>query len=68
MGLNLLLLVVGLVICFGGIYIRKVCSAILGLIWGALCSFAVILMTVGLWGIDEGVRLHFIVSLPEGAW
>ena len=22
----------------------------------------------GLWGIDEGVRLHFIVSLPEGAW
>ena len=45
-GLNLLLLVVGLVICFGGIYIRKVCSAILGLIWGALCSFAVILMTV----------------------
>lgn len=26
MGLNLLLLVVGLVICFGGIYIRKVCS------------------------------------------
>ena len=35
MGLNLLLLVVGLVICFGGIYIRKVCSAILGLIWGA---------------------------------
>ena len=53
MGLNLLLLVVGLVICFGGIYIRKVCSAILGLIWGALCSFAVILMTVGLWGIDD---------------
>lgn len=53
MGSNLLLLVVGLVICFGGIYIRKVCSAILGLIWGALCSFAVILMTVGLWGIDD---------------
>ena len=22
----------------------------------------------GFWGIDEGVRLHFIVSLPEGAW
>lgn len=39
MGLNLLLLVVGLVICFGGIYIRKVCSAILGLIWGALLLF-----------------------------
>lgn len=53
MGLNLLLIAIGLVICFGGIYIRKVCSAFLGLIWGALCSFAVILMSVGLWGIDE---------------
>ena len=53
MGLNLLLIAVGLLICFGGIYLRKVCSAFLGLIWGALCSFAVILMTVGLWGIDE---------------
>ena len=53
MGLNLILLIAGLIICFGGIYIRKVCSAILGLIWGALCSFVVILMTVGLWGIDE---------------
>lgn len=53
MGLNFLLLVVGLVICFGGIYIRKVCSAALGLIWGAICSFAVILMTVGLWGLDD---------------
>lgn len=58
MGSNLLLLVVGLVICFGGIYIRKVCSAILGLIWGALCSFAVILMTVGLWGIDDETFIY----------
>lgn len=53
MGLNLLLIAVGLTICFGGIYLRKVCSACLGLIWGALCSFAVVLITVGLWGIDE---------------
>lgn len=53
MGLNFILLIVGLIVCFGGIYIRKVCSALLGLIWGALCSFVVILMTVGLWGIDE---------------
>ena len=53
MGLNLLLIAVGLIICFGGIYLRKVCSAFLGLVWGALCSFAVILITVGLWGIDE---------------
>lgn len=53
MGLNFLLLVVGLVICFGGIYIRKVCSAALGLIWGAICSFTVIFMTVGLWGLDD---------------
>ena len=53
MGLNFLLLVVGLVICFGGIYIRKVCSAALGLIWGSICSFVVIFMTVGLWGLDD---------------
>lgn len=53
MGLNFILLIVGLIVCFGGIYIRKACSALLGLIWGALCSFVVILMTVGLWGIDE---------------
>lgn len=53
MGLNFLLLVVGLVICFGGIYVRKVCSAALGLIWGSICSFVVIFMTVGLWGLDD---------------
>ena len=53
MGINLLLVAIGLTICFGGIYLRKVCSAFLGLVWGALCSFAVILITVGLWGIDE---------------
>ena len=50
MGLNFILLIVGLIVCFGSIYIRKVCSALLGLIWGALFSFVVILMTVGLWG------------------
>ena len=31
MTLNLLLLIAGLIICFGGIYIRRLCSAILGL-------------------------------------
>lgn len=65
MGLNLLLLVVGLVICFGGIYIRKVCSAILGLIWGALCSFAVILMTVGLWGIDDETFIKIFRTMTD---
>lgn len=61
MGLNLILLIVGLIVCFGGIYIRKACSALLGLIWGALCSFVVILMTVGLWGIDEETFVIVVV-------
>jgi hypothetical protein len=53
MTLNLLLLIAGLIICFGGIYIRRLCSAILGLVWGALCTFLLILVNVGLWGFDE---------------
>lgn len=61
MGVNILLLVVGLVICFGGIYIRKVCSAALGLIWGSICSFVVILMTVGLWGLDDKTTVIIIM-------
>lgn len=36
MGVNLFLLCVGLVICFGGIYFRKVVSGLLGFVWGAV--------------------------------
>lgn len=53
MGINILLVCVGLVICFGGIYIRKLTSGLLGLIWGAILGFvgAVImaLSSGGLW-------------------
>lgn len=34
--LNLILFCVGLIICFGGIYIRKVVSRMLDLVWGPL--------------------------------
>jgi hypothetical protein len=53
MGLNLVLLVLGLLICFGGIYFRRLCSGILGLICGVLGAFAFVLITAGLWSIAD---------------
>lgn len=50
---NFIMLVLGLTICFGGIYLRRICSGILGFIWGILLSFVFLLMTVGLWEIDS---------------
>ena len=53
MGLNLILVIVGLIICFGGIYFRRVCSGILGFICGALGALAVALVTVGIWHVSD---------------
>lgn len=36
MEINLALICVGLVICFGGIYIKKFTSGLMGLVWGAI--------------------------------
>lgn len=55
MELNLLLVCVGLVICFGGIYFRKICAGIMGLIWGALLGVVIVVMMAlssgGIWGL-----------------
>ncbi len=59
--MNIVMIIVGLIICFGGIYIRKVCSAFLGFIWGALASFLVALIIGGLWSIDDGTVTTMII-------
>lgn len=55
MELNLLLVCVGLVICFGGIYFRKICAGIMGLIWGALLGVVVVVLMAlssgGIWSL-----------------
>lgn len=62
MGLNFILIILGLVICFGGIYFRRVCSGILGFVWGVIGAFIVALLAVGLWYIDDGTLIAIIVS------
>lgn len=44
MELNLLMVCVGLVICFGGIYFRKICAGIMGLVWGALIGVVTVII------------------------
>lgn len=55
MELNLLLVCVGLAICFGGIYFRKICAGIMGLIWGALMGVVLVsvmaLSSGGIWSL-----------------
>lgn len=50
MEFNLLLVCVGLIICFGGIYFRKICAGIMGLIWGALTGIIVVILRAFLVG------------------
>jgi len=58
----LLLTVFGLIICFGGIYIRKFCSSIMGLVWGAFLSIILIVLTTeSIWKIDSEESLVWIV-------
>ncbi len=58
----LLLTVFGLIICFGGIYIRKFCSSIMGLVWGAFLSIILIVLTTeSIWQIDSEESLVWIV-------
>ena len=55
MAANLLITIIGLIICFGGIYIKRFCSALIGFIWGTLAAFLIALATVGIFEIDEEV-------------
>lgn len=47
MAVNLILLIIGLIICFGGIYFRRLFSGIIGFVWGALITIGLILIAVG---------------------
>lgn len=54
MGVNFVALCVGLIICFGGIYLKKLCAAILGFIWGIFAGFMLVLLAAGsLYRMDE---------------
>lgn len=59
---SLLLVVFGLIICFGGIYIRKFCSSIMGFIWGAFLSVILIVVTTeSIWSINREESLVWIL-------
>lgn len=60
--MNYILLIIGLIICFGGIYLRKPIFAITGLFWGAAFSFIVLLLIAGLWDMDESSLIIVIFS------
>ena len=55
------LIIVGLIICFGGIYFKRVCAGILGFIWGALCALAFAIVVVGLWELDEDDTIMYML-------
>ena len=61
MSANIIMLIVGLIICFGGIYFRRLCSGIMGFIWGALGALVLIILVVGLYDIDEEEALIGII-------
>lgn len=60
--MNYVLIVIGLIMCFGGIYLRKVWSAFLDLFWGALFSFIAILVLADLWDFDERMLALVLLS------
>lgn len=59
---NFILVIVGLLICFGGIYFRKVCSVLMGALGGAVCSLCVLLLTIGIWRIDNKTLMIVVAS------
>ena len=61
MGLNLILMILGLIICFGGIYFRRVCSGILGFLCGILGAFALALVMVGIWHVGDDSTILAVV-------
>lgn len=61
MEINLLLICVGLIICFGGIYIRKFTSGLMGLIWGAIMG----LVGVVVWALYSGGLWYLMSQLED---
>lgn len=59
--MNIFLIIVGLVICFGGIYFRRICAGIMGLTWGSLGALTIILLTSGMRGFKDSSALVLII-------
>ncbi|MDY5948108.1 MAG: DUF4203 domain-containing protein [Oscillospiraceae bacterium] len=51
---NFFILIIGLAICFGGIYLRKPIAFFIGLFWGALVTAFIIFSNVGIFGWEDG--------------
>ncbi|MGN0573862.1 MAG: DUF4203 domain-containing protein [Acutalibacteraceae bacterium] len=51
---NFFILIIGLAICFGGIYLRKPIAFFIGLFWGALITGLIIFDNVGVFGWEDG--------------
>ncbi len=51
---NFFILIIGLAICFGGIYLRKPIAFFIGLFWGALITGLIIFDNVGIFGWEDG--------------
>lgn len=64
MGLNFFLLIVGLIICFGGIYFRRLVSGFLGFVWGVAIAFAMMVFLNTMMRVDdEMILLVFLVGI-----
>lgn len=64
MAVNLILLIIGLIICFGGIYFRRLFSGIIGFVWGALITIGLILIAVGTRKFD--LQEYIVPALVAG--
>lgn len=50
----LLMIAIGLLICFGGVYIRKICSGLLGFFWGNVLGLCIAMKVIDSgYGADE---------------
>ncbi len=69
MGLNLFVLCIGLIICFGGIYLRKLVAGMMGFAWGLFLGFVIVVLRAisagGFWalryGFEEGSMIILVI-------
>ena len=63
MAINWVAVCVGLIICFGGIYIKKVVSALIGASFGGMLGVILAIATAAtIYEIDDKLILYMIVS------
>lgn len=61
--LNPFLIIIGLILCFAGVYTRKLCAASLGFTWGTIASLLVIIVTEGFWGLGEYLTIALGIGI-----